>query len=195
MTEDITSGGLARILARFARLHPGVAVRTHVDQSLTLEAELDAGESDLAVMQLFKHRLRPSDLVLLEDRVHWVKSPDLRLDRARPIPFLAFDDRCFLKRWAMDEAAPVGGTGFVTVLECASTAGIVSGVHAGLGVSLLNARHLTPRIQVVDDAFDPQPPDTAYVVRLGRKSRSEAAHALARSIVEETDRWGGRWSE
>jgi molybdate transport repressor ModE-like protein len=187
MTEDITSGGLARILGRFARQHPEVAVHTHVDQSLTLEAELESGEIDLAVMQLFKHRLQPSDVILFEDRVHWVKSIDLQLDETRPIPFLAFDDRCFFKRWAMDDASP-RGKGFVTVLECASTAGIVSGVQAGLGVSLLNARHLTPQIQVVDDMFDPQPPDIAYIVRIGRKSRSEAARALATEIAEENGR-------
>lgn len=191
MTEDITSGGLARILGRFARLHPDVAVHTHVGQSLTLEEELAVGEVDLAVMQLFRHRLHPSDMILSEDRVHWVKSVDLRLDESRPIPFLAFDDRCFLKQWAMQELEP-RGMGFVTVLECASTAGMVSAVQAGLGVSLLNARHLTPGIEVVDDVFAPSPPQIAHVVRIARKSRSEVARILAREIAEENIRWSDR---
>ncbi|MGQ9370883.1 LysR family transcriptional regulator [Azospirillum sp. A39] len=194
MTEDVISGGLSTILGRFARLHPDVAVHTHVGQSLTLEAELESGEIDLAVMQRFKHAPHPADIVLFEDALHWVKSADLRLDETRPVPFLAFDGRCFYRKWAMDMVAP-RGAGFVTVLECASVAGMVSGIQAGLGVALLNARHVTAGMEVIDHLFDP-PPAIAYVVRIGRRSRSEATRALAGEIARENGRQhGGRTAD
>ena len=184
MTEDTTSSGLSRILGRFARLHPDVSVRTHVDQSLVLEGQLDRGEIDLVIMQIFRHRLLPGDDVLFEDSLHWVKSRDLIVDIARPLPFLAFDEDCFYRNWAIEQGTEQG-VQVQTVLECASTAGIVSGVLAGLGVALLNARHLTPEMDVIDTDFGMPPPGIAYVVRIGRKSRSRIAQALAQAITDE----------
>lgn len=185
MTEDTTSSGLSRILGRFARLHPEVQVRTHVAQSLTLELQLERGEADLAVMQIFQSRLQPSDTVLYEDSLHWVKSPDLPLLPDRPVPFLAFDAQCFYKHWA-EEAGSERGAGLVTVLECASVAGIASGVLSGLGVALLNARHITPQMEVIDHVMGPPPPPIAYVVRIAAKSRSVAAKSLAAEIARES---------
>ena len=185
MTEDTTSSGLSRILGRFARLHPDVSVHTHVDQSLVLEDELERGEIDLAVMQIFRHRLLPGDTVLFEDSLHWVKSHDLVLDPDRPLPFLAFDEKCFYRNWAMEQGV-LRSLRVETVLACASNAGIVSAVLAGLGVALLNARHVTPAMEVIDNRFGPPPPGIAYVVRTGRKSRSEAARALSQAIQAES---------
>jgi len=44
MTEDVANSGLARILGRFTRLYPDVAVHTATGQSLHIEARLDRGE-------------------------------------------------------------------------------------------------------------------------------------------------------
>ena len=184
MTEDTTTSDLSRILGRFARLHRGVAVRTHVAQSLTLEAELERGDIDLAILQLFRHRVQETDLTLAEDSLHWVKSPDLRLEENCPVPFLAYDEACFYRKWAMDPARAFMGN-LTTVLTCASSAGIVSGVLAGLGVALLNGRFISPQMEVIDGHFGPPPPRIAYIVRTGPKSRSPAAQALAKAVVAE----------
>lgn len=186
MTEDTTTSDLSRILGRFSRLHPEVAVRTHVSQSLTLEAELDRDEIDIAILQVFRHRMQETDLILAEDSLHWVKSPDLSVDEARPVPFLAYDDACFYRQWAMDPARSFKGD-LTTVLTCASSAGIVSGVHAGLGVALLNGRFISPEMEVIDARFGPPPPGIAYIVRIGPKSRSEAARALAEAVMVESE--------
>ncbi len=186
MTEDTTTSDLSRILGRFARLHPEVTVRTHVAQSLTLEAELERGDVDLATLQVFNHRVRDTDLILAEDSLHWVKSPDLTLDAARPIPFLAYDEACFYRQWAMEPARSFKGD-LATVLTCASSAGIVSGVRAGLGVALLNGRFISPEMEVVDTHFGAPPPSISYIVRIGSKSRSEAARALAEAVVAQSE--------
>jgi len=183
MTEDTTSSDLSRILGRFTRLHPNVSVRTHVRQSLELEAELERGEIDLAVMQIFKHRLHSADMVLFDERLHWVKARDLVVNVDRPLPFLAYDDKCFYKHWAMS-SDQVSAVGLETVLECASSAGIVSAVQAGLGIALLPGQYLTNEMQVIDDPF-PRPPDVTFVVRTSRKFRSKSVTALANEIVRE----------
>ena len=188
MTEDTTSSSLSRVLARFARRHPDVTVHTHVDQSRVLEQQLHRGEVDLAVMQLFTHWVKSSDTVLFEDRLHWVKSPDLDLVDGKPIPFLAFDDNCFYKHWA-NEFCETQGFDFSTVLTCASTAGIVSGVLSGLGVSLLNERHIHPDMQIIDSQIGQLPPCIAYVIRIANKSKSDATRALAQELARENTEW------
>ncbi|WP_110598507.1 LysR family transcriptional regulator [Salinicola lusitanus] len=185
VTEDTTSGGVARILGRFARRHPDVAVRTHVGQSLALEGQLDRGEIDVGFMQVFEHRQRASDTVVAREPLHWVKSRDWSLDMTRSIPFVAFDDDCFYRRWAM-EAGQASSPGLTTVMTCASIAGVKSAVLSGLGVTLLNRRHVTPEMEVVQAPF-PEPPPIVYLLRTGRQRHSSAVRGLVSAITEEVE--------
>lgn len=181
LTEDVTASQLTRIMGRFARVHPNVQLRTRISQSLTLQAWLEAGEIDLAVMQIFQSDLHEHDVVLLEDNLHWIKSPDLELEAGAPVPLVAFDDQCFYKHWALKEGARAG-LPFVTALECPSTAGVLAAVRAGLGVALMNGRHLDDGLERVEGLF-PAPPSIAYVARGGR--RNAVAKALAEAIGRE----------
>lgn len=183
MTEDTTCSDLARILARYARLHPAVSVRTQVRQSLVLQDLLASGAIDVAIMQVFEHEVRPADVILFREGLRWVKSPDLKLDPTEPVPFLSFDDHCFYRRWAMD-IAQEDGTVLRTVLDCASSAGIVTGVRNGLGVAVLNDRHITADMEIIEDRF-PAPPGVVYVARVARNARNEAIKALIREISDE----------
>ncbi|MFY0611849.1 MAG: LysR family transcriptional regulator [Hyphomicrobiaceae bacterium] len=183
MTEDMTSSGLARILGRFARLFPEVSVRSHVAQSLTLQDELKAGRIDIAVMQIFASDVRTRDIVLFNDSLVWAKSADLKLDCNQPIPFVAYDDNCFYKRWMLEKVALVQHN-IETVLQCSSNAGIVTAVEAGLGVSILNQQHVSKSMDLLTDGFI-QPPDIAYIVRVSSKSKTKAVAALAEEIESE----------
>lgn len=183
MTEDLSSAGLARILGRFTRLFPDVSVRTHVAQSLTLQQQLKDGAIDVAVMQVFANDVRAKDLVLFRDALVWAKAVDLELDEKQPIPFLAYDDNCFYKSW-MQEQQDVTGQRFETVLQCTSNTGIIAGVESGLGVSILNHRHVTANMDVLAAPFV-QPPDIAYITRIATKSRTPAIIALADEIKHE----------
>ena len=188
MTEDTTTSGLSRILGRFTRLYPEVSVRTRVSQSLILVSELNDGLIDVAVMQIFKSNVQPTDILLYEDHLHWIKSFDYEFDISKPIPFLSFDENCFFRHWALEYGRSQDHI-IDTVLECSSTAGIASAVVSGLGVSLLNGRHITPEMQVIDHVLTP-PPDVAYVIRSNRKSRSKAVEILTQEIVREVGNIG-----
>lgn len=183
VTEDTTSDGLSLILGRFTRRHPEVTVHTRVDQSLTVEEQVDRSELDLGLLQLFEHRQRGSDVVLAKEPLHWVKSPDLALDMTRPLPLVAFDDACFYRRWAMEVGQSLS-PGFSTVMTCASISGVVSAVNAGLGISLINKRHVTSEMVVMDHELTP-PPTIIYVLRVGRKSHSPAVHGLVEELAGE----------
>ncbi|WP_170412597.1 LysR family transcriptional regulator [Ruegeria atlantica] len=183
MTEDTATSDIARILGRFTRLYPDVQVRTRTSQSLNVQEWLKAGELDVAVMQIFKHDAQPDDLILFEDTVHWVKSPDFKLDVAAPIPFLSFDKQCFYRMWGFGDGR-MQRLRLDNVLECPSAAGIQSAVRSGLGVALLNGMHVTTDMEVIDGVF-PDPPTIAFVVRLHIKRRNPAAMALVQEIGRE----------
>jgi DNA-binding transcriptional LysR family regulator len=189
LTEDTTCSDLSRILGRFRRLHPLVAVRTKVRMSLVLRAMLDRGELDAAIVQVFAHEVRPTDVVLFREGLHWVKAPDLPLPAEGAIPFLSFDDDCFYRCWALDVGQDEGAQ-LETVFECSSAAGIVAAVNAGLGVALLSGRHLRPDMEIIRDRL-PAPPTLAYVVRRARKVRNSALDSLVAEIEREISRSGG----
>ncbi len=183
MTEDATTSDIAEILGRFTRLYPSVSVRTRTSQSLNVQAWLQAGELDLAMMQIFTEDVMPDDQRLFDDSLHWVKSRDFTLDPSRPIPFLSFDTNCFYRRWGISEGLPEGHS-FETVLECPSAAGIQSGVRSGLGIALLNGMHVTEDIEVIEDLF-PSPPRITFVARVSPNSRSAPVKALISEISRE----------
>jgi DNA-binding transcriptional LysR family regulator len=187
LTEDTACTDLARILGRFRRLHPNVSVRTKVRMSLVLRAMLERGELDAAIVQVFSHEVRPTDIVLFREDLHWVKHPDLALPQDGPIPFLSFDDECFYRQWALD----IGQDDAVleTIFECSSAAGIVSAVNAAMGVALLSDRHIRGEMHVVIDRL-PRVPALAYVVRRARKSRNPALDSLVGEIEKDIGRHG-----
>lgn len=188
LTEDTACTDLARILGRFKRLHSNVAVRTKVRMSLVLRAMLERGELDAAIVQVFSHDVRPNDVVLYREGLHWVKHPELVIRQGEPIPFLSFDDECFYRQWALD----IGREDSVleTVFECSSAAGIVSAVNAAMGVALLSDRHIRGEMQIITDRL-PVPPSLAYVVRRARKARNPALDSLVAEIERAIGRKGG----
>lgn len=189
MTEDTTCTDLSRILGRFRRLYPDVSVRTRVGMSLTLQTMLAAGALDAAIVQMFRHEVRPQDLLLFREELHWVKSPDLDLPADRPIPFLSFDENCFYRRWGLDMTGEEGRL-FETVFECSSAAGITAAVQAGLGVALISSRYLRPEMEILTGNL-PAPPDLAYVVRRAKKPRNPALESLIGQIAEGIGQSGG----
>lgn len=188
LTEDTACTDLARIFGRFRRLHPNVTVRTKVRMSLVLRDMLERGELDAAIVQLFAHQVRPNDVVLYREDLHWVKHPELVIGEGCPVPFLSFDDECFYRQWAFDIGQDIAV--LETVFECSSAAGIVSAVKAAMGVALLSDRHIRGDMQIVSDWL-PQPPSLAYVVRRARKSRNPALDTLVREIERDIGRQGG----
>ena len=157
--------------------------------SLVLRAMLERGELDAAIVQVFAHEVRPTDLVLFREDLHWVKSRDFVLPNEGAIPFLSFDEHCFYRQWALDIGQD-GGVLLEAVFDCTSAAGIVAAVTAGLGVALLNDRHLRHDMDIIGTRLPP-PPELAYVVRRARKTRNPALDGLIASIEAEISRHGG----
>ena len=173
ITEEMVTIGLADVLGRFGRLYPGVKVRTVVEQSLVLEERLEQSLIDMTVMQIFSHQIKPGDRILQQDKIVWVKSIFHEIHHDDRIPFIAFDQNCFYRQWAVRELA--GSTRQLdVVLECASNEGVFSAVQAGMGIALLAQRHLRPGMEVLNIV---PTPDIVFVIRTG--SIAPEAHLAA----------------
>lgn len=187
LTEDTACTDLAMILGRFRRIHPQVSVRTKVRMSLVLREMLDRGELDAAILQIFAHEVLPSDTVLYREQLHWVKHSELSIPPTGAVPFLSFGEDCFYREWAL-RATQDGSDLLETVYECPSAAGIVAAVLSGLGVAVLNDRHIRPEMEKLSERL-PAPPALAYVVRHRRK----AGNPALRSLIDEIERQVGRY--
>ncbi len=183
MTEDTTTSEISKILGRFTRLYPSVRVHIRSNQSLNVQAWLRADEVDLGLMQIFTKDVQPGDHVLFEDTLHWVKSPDYRLDVSQPLPFLSFDRNCFFRQWGFSERLE-NGLSLEKVLECPSAAGIQSGIRAGLGIALLNGLHITDDMEIIEGLLPP-PPGITFVARTNPKRRSAPVKALVTEVARE----------
>ena len=183
MSEDTSGGDLTRILGRFSRLHPNVQVQTKIGSTLNLLEWLEKGQIDLAITQVFEADVHPTDVILKQDKLHWIKSPDFPIALQSTIPFIAYDQSCIYRKWATEQAAETQHR-LNTVVECPSTQGILTSVRAGLGVALMNAMHIDKSFQIIDDQLSP-PPDIVYVVRTRRGAQSHALRALVKTISDE----------
>lgn len=183
-------GGVTRAAARLALSQSAVSHKIKrleaslgcalLDRTSSTSVFTREGEK---LLILFENRVQTSDTMLFKEPLFWIKSPDLQLDYKKPVPFLAFDDECFYREWAMD-AKHHREVNLETILTCSSTSGILSGVSSGLGVALISKRHVRPEFEVINEPF-PSPPTVATVVRSGGQCRSSSVAALRASIVDE----------
>jgi len=90
--------------------------------SVVLRGMLDRGELDAAIVRIVAHEVRPTDVVLFREGLHWVKLAKAPLPGGGPIPFPSFDDQCLYRQWAMDIVQDYGAL-LETVIEHACAAG------------------------------------------------------------------------
>lgn len=190
---DMAADRFPRLLADFRLRHPDRSFKVWNGLHEGLLRRLREGELDIVIGV---HDVQPS-----EDAVHvwtaplaWVKSPQLQLEQARPIPLVSFGDECAAHRVA---TATLRGAG----LECEqvfngpSVAGLVAAVAAGLGVTLLSADRLAhPGIAAWGDAPAPVVPALYWSIHLREGCGAEfrdLADALAVALRSRQEPVGG----
>ncbi len=134
-TEEVSLDQMSLAIARFSRLHPSAKVELLVEVSSRLEEMIDAGRLDVGVLQALPDAVRKSDVVLWEDSLVWVTSPD-RPFEADTVPLITFSDGGFYRALAeasLDRAAISHSVAFAGP----SIASVVGAVEAGLGVAIL----------------------------------------------------------
>lgn len=182
-TENIALSGLAPLLSRFTRAHPGVDLSVRVEQSLVLQQWLRQGRIDIALLQIEEHSVAPDDILLWRDELVWISAPDRQWTDQSSLPLITFGPNCFYIphiKSALDRS----DVQFRTVLECPSHSGLYRAVASGLGVSVVN-RHSMPGelVELSTDHYG-ELPGIAYVARLGGEQRSAAMDTLLEALPE-----------
>ena len=99
------SCGICVLQETFSRIHPNLKVQTKIGSTLHLLEWLEKGQIDLAITQVFEADVYPTDVILKQDKLHWIKSPDFPIALQSTIPFIAYDQSCIYRKWATEQAA------------------------------------------------------------------------------------------
>jgi DNA-binding transcriptional LysR family regulator len=174
ITEDVSAPGMAQILSSFSTSFPNVTLTSRVAHTPELIRWLQAGEIDMALIEVFESDLLATDHALGGQHIVWLQAEDFVLDPARPIPFVTYHKDCFYKAWA-EQALAKNGRSLRVVFECPSVDGMVNAVRSGLGIGLVNLgvleqRHPGGRRKdshgfKVDNGILPMPPAIQHVAR------------------------------
>lgn len=181
---EIDMAQIAALLCAFRRRHPATTVQFSVDHTGGLKDWVDAGEVDIALIQVTDEALRPTDIQLwTEDLVFVTSTSDAFTDQ--PVPFLDFGNHCYYNNFT-HQILERAGIGFRTVFSAATSADVRSAVQAGIGIAVMSSRYLG------DDVVEWRPPREVealpqinQVIRTVPGERPEAVAALVETIRNE----------
>lgn len=178
--EEYGAELLPSVLARFAETHPEVEVTVHCEPTAALEATLDAGALDLAVLAIDSGRLTGETLA--HDPTVWATSTRHNVHQANPLPVAMYAQDCWWRDWAL-AALDARGLNYRIAYTGCSVAGIQAAVTAGLAVAVLakSTMPLNSRMLGSEEGYT-ELPGSAVVLRHGEGARSRAVEGMAEAV-------------
>lgn len=184
--EDFVASRATQVLADFSRSHPRVKLEITSGLCSGLAASYDRGELDLILVKQ-RRNSRPA-VASRPETLAWIDSarhPCLRTD---PVPLVTFPPRG-LYREDIIRAIEAVGRNWRIAYTCSSLNGIQHAVAAGLGISLLPLRTVTPDHAILGPR-EGLPAVDDYEIGLFHRPTADAtvqalAQALANMLAEE----------
>ena len=180
--QDFAAFRLAKLLAAFARSHPGLRLDVRADQSAYLQRDLERGDLDLALIK--RDAGGDGGIAAWPERLHWVTS------KANPahagsgsVPLIFFPTGCLYRTRAIHALECAGRTWHMAYTS-SSLAGIQAAVAAGMGLSILSemAIQADHRVLTARDGFSPI--DRTEVALVTSPEASPATLRLAGRLAE-----------
>ena len=180
--QDFAAFRLTKLLATFARSHPGLRLDVRADQSVYLQRDLERGDLDLALIK--RDAGGDGGIAAWPERLHWVTS------RANPahagsgsVPLIFFPTGCLYRTRAIHALESAGRTWHMAYTS-SSLAGIQAAVAAGMGLSILSemAIQADHRVLTARDGFSPI--DRTEVALVTSPEASPATLRLADRLAE-----------
>ncbi len=183
-TEELSAARMCDVLARFNRIHPAARIEFVVESSSPLDAMLNRGELDVAVIQVLPDACRPTDTVLWEDTLVWMCAPDW-LYETGDVPLITFGDNGFYRPLAQGVLANAGIKSWVS-FSGPSIASVIGAAEAGLGVAVLAASSFESELIEWPRAAElPVLPRSFQIARSSPGDSSPVATELITEIVNE----------
>ncbi|MDW5377510.1 LysR substrate-binding domain-containing protein [Halomonas sp. HP20-15] len=182
--DDVGSRILPRVLAQFARSHPGVQVEVVVGRSIELLERLDAGELDLALVTVGNQGLpaERGEVVFSEPLVWASLEGGVAIERT-PLPLALANHGCAWRGMALG-ALDRAGIEYRVAYTSENCAGQEAALLADLAVAPLPPSLVRAPVRVVDAGVG-LPPLGEYQVALVRGANiGSASEVLGGHVVE-----------
>lgn len=179
ISEDFLPGQLPRMLARFARLYPGVEIDLVTGLSRDLIDAYDSGQFD-AVIAKKDSPFRRGRVIWREPLVWLAAAHAHAYARAEdgPVPLVMLPKPCFY-RDMMTAALGKAGRDWVVGCTTSSLTAAQAAVAGGLGVTALGRSFLRGDMRVLAEAEGWPPLPSVEIMVLGEEQRTaELVHTL-----------------
>ena len=148
--EYYDSKVLASLLAHFGRKHPDVKLEVTIALGPEIEAAIEEGDVDVAILN---YEIGQADGPILDqDKRVWAASADFRYSPDKPLPLVLFPNFCDWRKLATN-LLDQHGIAWTVVLSSGGVAGLIAGIEAGLGVSVLPEKALAGSLQDVGSLY------------------------------------------
>jgi len=178
--EDFATSRLSSVLSSFAHTYPSVALEVVCDLTLNLEKAFHQHAFDLVLLKR-EPRSTDSGLPVWREPLVWVASDDGFATGQNPLPLVVSPAPCVYRKRAT-EALDEAGRRWRIAYTCASLAGSLAAVRAGLGVTVLPKEMAPPGVRIIDHEPMPSLEDTEIAL-LSDEPLSLPARRLREHIV------------
>ena len=178
--EDFATSHLPRVLARFAEAYPAIALEVTCDLTLNLARAFRQAAFDIVLLKREPQSVGAGIRVWREHLV-WVSAQDWRAAAEGPLPLVASPAPCVYRKRAVT-ALDKAGRAWRMAYCCASLAGALAAVRAGLGIAVL-PREMVPGDLLVIDGPPLPPLRDAEIALLAARRLSLPARKLHEHIV------------
>lgn len=185
--EDFATRHLPDVLARFAASHPGIALEVACDLTLNLIERFQAGDFDLILVKREPRSGTAGTRVWREPLV-WVAGPAGRPAPGATLPLVVSPEPCVYRKRAIGALERIRQPWRVAY-TCASLAGSLAAVRAGLGVAVLPKDMATADLRVIDGGDLPDLADTEIAL-IAAEPLSAPAVRLQEHMVRSLERPG-----
>jgi len=182
LPDDYADRLLPRVLAAFARSHPGVEINVVCEQSTSIAQRIHEGSLDLGIVTNADYGGGLSEIFRREP-LYWVASEQHCAEDIDPLPLALGPQTCCWRRSALDALDRAGRTYRVAYVS-PSAAALSGAILAGLAVSVLPESAVRNEMRILKkaDGFPALPLcDIAYL--RARQARLPIHDALVGHIV------------
>lgn len=180
--DDLALTQLPRVLREFRQLYPQINLELTVAQSGALVRRLQAGQLDLVFAKLEPGGDHPGRVVR-RDRLVWLGHPSLTLERALPVPLIAYQAPS-LSRSAAIRALEVAGRTWRITCNVREVNGMLAAVRAGIGIAVFPQSLIPTDLNEVSATFDLPPlGDVDFALLDNPLAAREPIEALSSAIL------------
>jgi DNA-binding transcriptional LysR family regulator len=147
--EDFATSHLPRVLAKFARAHPRIALEVTCELTLEVVERFHAGGLDIALVKR-EPSGAPGGIRVWREPLVWVAAGRQIAEMAGPLPLIVSPRPCVYRKRATDSLDTLGRAWRIAY-TCGSLAGTHAAVRAGLGVTVLPREMAPADLAILND--------------------------------------------